>query len=123
MSQQKSIAILGASNKSDRYSHRLLSILKAKGYQIFPIHPAISEIDGIKAFPNIESLPTKPDILTLYVSEERSTQLAQSIIDSGVSEIIFNPGAENPPLMQKLLARGKNAYEACSIVMSSTGQL
>jgi hypothetical protein len=36
--------------------------------------------------------------------------------------VIFNPGTENPALMQQLAADGMEVEEACTLVMLHTGQ-
>jgi predicted CoA-binding protein len=117
------VAILGASNNSDRYSHMLLGRLRAKGHEVFPINPALKDIDGAAVYPNIEALPKGIDVLSVYMNAQRSDALAESLLASGIPKVIFNPGAENPDLQKRLEAKGIAVLEACSLVLSGIDQI
>lgn len=40
--EQMNVAVLGASNKPERYSYQAVKLLAEKGHLVFPVHPAIS---------------------------------------------------------------------------------
>ncbi len=44
------------------------------------------------------------------------------LLDGGMRRVIFNPGAENPELAERLRQHGKEVLEACTLVLLSTGQ-
>ena len=65
------VAVIGASDNKKKFGNIVLNKLKDNGYTVYPINPRLTEIDGIKCYPNIESLPetvkaavfiTKPEI-------------------------------------------------------------
>jgi predicted CoA-binding protein len=119
----ESVAILGASDKPDRYSNMLLKRLKAKGHPVYPINPALKTIDGIPVSRSLADLPPGVRILSVYMNAQRSGEIADAILASGIPRVIFNPGAENPALAERLAAAGVEVEEACSLVLSGTGQL
>lgn len=47
-SKKERVAILGASDKPDRYSNKALHLLREHGHEDIPVHPAIPEIEGKK---------------------------------------------------------------------------
>jgi CoA binding domain len=49
----KTVAILGASPKPDRYAYKALELLHEYGHRTLPINPAFKEILGEKCYPTI----------------------------------------------------------------------
>jgi uncharacterized protein len=119
----RKVAILGASDKEDRYSHMLLRRLRAKGHEVYPVNPFLSAIDGIPVYKDIASLPPGVDVLSVYMNARRSQVLAEGILASGIPKVVFNPGAENGELQARLEAKGMLAMQACSLVLLGMDQL
>ena len=115
-------AILGASNKPERYSHQAVVLLAQKGHAVFPINPALAEIDGHRVFKRLADVPAPLHTVTLYVSPSLSTGMADAILAVHPERVIFNPGAENPELEAKLAAAGIKVARACTLVLLRTGQ-
>jgi predicted CoA-binding protein len=116
------VAVLGASNKPERYSFQAVKLLAEKGHAVFPVHPTLTAIDGIPVFKVLADIPVPLHTLTVYVGPERSTVLAAAILAAHPQRTIFNPGAENPALAQQLLAAGIEVENACTLVLLRTGQ-
>ncbi|HRX06926.1 MAG TPA: CoA-binding protein, partial [Kiritimatiellia bacterium] len=55
------VAILGASNKPERYSNQAVRLLAEKGHAVFPVHPALAEIDGHRVFKSLADIPEPVD--------------------------------------------------------------
>lgn len=116
------VAILGASNKPDRYSFKALRMLREKGHTPFPVHPALSTVDGIPVWSSLRAIPEPIDTVTVYLSARNQEAIANDLLDGGMRRVIFNPGAENPELAERLRQHGKEVLEACTLVLLSTGQ-
>jgi len=116
------VAILGASNKPDRYSYKALRMLREKGHTPFPAHPALSMVDGIPVWSSLRAIPEPIDTVTVYLSARNQEAIANDLLDGGMRRVIFNPGAENPELAERLRQHGKEVLEACTLVLLSTGQ-
>ena len=116
------VAVLGASKKTERYSYKAVKLLQEKGHTAFPVHPAIDEIDGTRVYKNLSNIPEPIDTVTVYLSPQNSNKTAEDILNSGARRVIFNPGSENPELIEILSKRGFEIVEACTLVMLKTGQ-
>ena len=116
------VVVLGASNKPARYSYQAVKLLAEKGHVVFPVHPTISEIDGIPVFKRLTDIPAPIHTITVYLAPERSTALADEILFVCPKRVIFNPGAENPSLAQRLQNKGVEVLNACTLVMLKTNQ-
>jgi predicted CoA-binding protein len=116
------VAVLGASNKPARYSNQAVLLLSEKGHTVFPVHPALAEIDGHLVFKRLSDIPVPVDTVTMYVSPAHSTGLANEILGAHPRRAIFNPGTENPELEAKLAEGGIDVLHACTLVMLRTDQ-
>ena len=116
------VAVLGASNKPERYSHQAVVLLAKKGHAVFPIHPALAEIDGQRVFKKLADVPAPLHTVTMYVSPALSGGMAGEILAAKPARVIFNPGTEHPELEEKLAAAGIAVVRACTLVLLRTGQ-
>jgi predicted CoA-binding protein len=123
MTSKNKVAVLGASDKPDRYSFSLIRRLRARGHEVFPINPALTTIDGSPVYRTLGDLPPGIDVLTVYMNAGRSDALAEDILGSGIPRVIFNPGAENDSLANRLREKGIQVEEACSLILSDLDQI
>lgn len=118
----QNVAVIGASDNPEKYAYKAAMMLKLKGHHVFPVHHKIKTIEDMNVYPSIKEVPEPVHTVTLYVSSEVSSRLADEIIAKKPARIIFNPGAENPDLEKKAQDKGIKTLNACTLVMLSTGQ-
>jgi uncharacterized protein len=116
------VAVLGASSDPNRYAYLAQTRLNAAGHRVIGVNPSLPSVDGIEMVAEVTELPPSVHTLTVYVSSKRSAAMAEAIASYGFSRVIFNPGAENPELAQRLRKTGISVLEACTLVMLSTGE-
>ncbi|MGC8608577.1 MAG: CoA-binding protein [Thermoplasmata archaeon] len=75
LKNSKNIAIVGLSAESSRDSYRVAEYLLHQGYRIFPINPKIKEWNGIKAYPDLESIDEDAtiDVVDIFRKPESVT--------------------------------------------------
>ena len=117
----KSVVVLGASQKPDRYAFMAMERLKKHGYKAIPVNPAVTEVLGEHCYPSIRDVPGPIDTVTMYLSEAHSTPLIGDIIAAAPRRIIFNPGAENGMLAEAADAAGIRVIHGCTLVMLQAG--
>lgn len=118
----KTVVVIGATPKTDRYAWRAMRMLREHGYRVVPVNPAFAEVDGERCYPTIAGVPGAIDTVTMYVGAARSEAMIEEIVQAKPRRIIFNPGAENPMLMAAASALGIEVVEGCTLVMLTTGQ-
>jgi uncharacterized protein len=116
------VAVIGASDKTDRYSYMALKLLQEKGHTVYPVHQRIKEIEGMPVFASIKDITDPIDTVTMYVAADVSDKLASDILACKPKRIIFNPGAENHNLSSAAHAKGIKTLDACTLVMLRMGQ-
>ncbi len=117
------IAILGMSNKTDRYSYLAAQRLLKAGYkEIWGVHPKLTSIEDlskVKMVASIDELPRNVHTLTLYIGAARLTPMIEKILQLKPKRIIMNPGTENQELTDKAREAGIETMEACTLVLLS----
>ena len=124
MSQPKTerVVIIGASDNPERYSHKALLLLRQHGHEVVPVHPKLSEIEGVPVVADLSAILGPVDTVTLYVGPTISLTLKDKLIALKPRRVIFNPGTENAPLQATLTSAGIACEEACTLVLLHTGQ-
>lgn len=117
-----SVAVLGASTKEDRYSFKAVHQLKEGGYNPIPVHPAAHTVDGITGVASLSDIDQQLDTITVYVNAKISDNEYDNIMNLKPRRVIFNPGAENKELAEKLRQAGIEVFESCTLVMLATDQ-
>jgi acetate---CoA ligase (ADP-forming) len=91
----RSIAVLGASSDPTRIGGRPIAYLKSQGFggAIYPVNPNRSDVQGIKAYPSVESLPETPDVAIIAVPAEIATQAVIDLAARGTkAALMFTAG-------------------------------
>lgn len=116
------VVVLGASPNPERYSHKAVCLLLEHGHEVIPVHPMADKIEGLPVVPKLSQVSGQVDTLTLYLSADTLTALEDDIVNLNPGRVIFNPGTENPALMENLRERGLLVVQACTLVLLRTGQ-
>jgi predicted CoA-binding protein len=114
--ENKKTLVLGASLKSNRYSHIAIQRLVEKNIDVVAIGLKRGVISGVeiqtKEIPIIDI-----HTVTLYLNAKRQQEYYDYIISLKPKRVIFNPGTENEEFY-KILEKNKIYYEiACTLVL------
>jgi uncharacterized protein len=67
LAETRSVAVVGASDKPTRPSYEIYSYLLATGqFQVYPVNPTITEIDGAQVYSRLADLPVTPDMVDVF---------------------------------------------------------
>jgi acetate---CoA ligase (ADP-forming) len=86
----RSVAVIGASADSKKTAGRPVAYLKKLGFtgEIFPVNPKVNEIDGLKCYPDIASLPSVPDVAIVLLGAERAHHAVRDLAQRGCAAAI-----------------------------------
>jgi len=84
---QKKIAVVGISDKRETGSNMAYKKFKQSGYQVYPINPRISSYDGETCYPDLKSIPDKPDAVFILASPKVTDQIVQECAELGVKHV------------------------------------
>lgn len=109
------VAVIGASSNRRKYGNRALRAFLQQGYEVIPINPHESQIEGLPTYATVLDVPGPIDMATVYVPPDIGLTVIEQVAQKGIREVWLNPGAESPELAAKARALGLEPIEACSI--------
>jgi len=121
MERRQLTLVLGASEKTERYSNKAIRMLREYGYPVVAIglrKGQVLDVPIMKEPPKDLSV----DTVTLYLNPQNQLPHYQYLLSLNPRRIIFNPGTENPALIELANQKGIETLEACTLVLLSTGQ-
>jgi len=84
---QKVIAVVGVSDKRDTGANRNYKTFKGHGYQVYAVNPRISAFDGATCYPDLKSIPEKPDAVFMLTSPKVTEQVVKQCVDLGIKHV------------------------------------
>ncbi len=84
---QKKIAIVGVSDRRETGCNESYRRFKKAGYTVYGINPRIQTFDGDPCYPNLKSLPEKPDGVFILAKPAVTEQIVQECVDLGVNRV------------------------------------
>lgn len=103
----KAIALVGHSPKPQRPSYQIAQFLRRVGYQVYPIHPAVKEIDGQPCYASLAELPAPVDLVNVFRRAEFLPGIVQEAIEIKAPTVwaqldVIHPEAETLATAAKL---------------------
>ena len=110
----KTIASVGLSSNRAKESYGIVEYLKGQGYRIIPVNPTATEILGEKAYPDLESVPEKIDVVQVFRKREDVPPVVDSAIQVGAKVVWMQEGIVNEEAAEKARAAGLQVVmDAC----------
>ncbi len=116
MTSKPTVAIIGASADRSKYGNKSVRAHLAAGYEVFPVNPKAEQIEGLKVYRRVEDIPVALDRVSMYVPPQVGRTLLEEIARKGCGEVYFNPGSDDPELVEAAQQLGLKAVPRCSIV-------
>jgi len=87
--QVKRIALVGASAKPERPSHRVMQFLLDEGYEVIPINPGLAgqKLLGQTVYTSLADLPTSVDMADIFRDAASLPEVTQDVVDAGIPAI------------------------------------
>lgn len=96
----KSIAVVGFSRSGKKFGNMAGKELISRGYEIYPVHPTATEIDGIICYPNLRSLEGKADALLVSIPAAKVSAVLEEAAQTGLKKIWLQQGSWSREVQQ-----------------------
>ena len=75
----KTIALVGASAKPDRPSHKVMAFLQSKGFRVIPVNPGLAgqELLGEPVFADLAAIDDHVDMVDIFRNSEAVPQITE----------------------------------------------
>lgn len=84
---QKTIAVVGVSDKRDTGCNLSYKKFKENGYKVYAVNPRLSTYDGQPCYADLKAIPEKVDAVFILASPKVTEQIVQQCVDLGVKHV------------------------------------
>ena len=80
----RTIAVVGASPRRERPSHRVMAYLQRRGYRTIPVNPNAADgaINGERCYASLAEVPEAIDMVDVF----RRTEVAGGVVDEAIAK-------------------------------------
>jgi predicted CoA-binding protein len=84
---QKKIAVVGVSDKRETGCNLAYRKFKENGYTVSAVNPRLESFEGDPCYPDLQSVPEKPDAVFILTNPKISEQIVQQCVDLGIDRV------------------------------------
>ena len=81
------IAVAGVSRTGASAANPVFRKLRAGGYDVFPVNPSAPEVEGVRCYPNLASIPGRLDGVVVATHPDTSATVVQQAVELGVRRV------------------------------------
>jgi predicted CoA-binding protein len=86
----KHIAVAGVSRDKKQPANAIYRRLVSSGFQVTPVNPRAPEVEGVKSYPDLISLPGPVDGVVVASPPAASAQLVRECAERGIRQVWFH---------------------------------
>ncbi len=111
------VAIIGASADRSKFGNKAVRAYAARGDTVYPVHPRETAIEGLTAYRSVLDLPVDHvDLISIYLPPTTTLSLLDEVAKVSADQVLLNPGAESPEVLERAQQLKLPVMVACSIV-------
>jgi predicted CoA-binding protein len=88
--QGRRIAVAGVSRQTNQAANAVFRKLRGSGYEVFPINPNASEVEGVACYRDLAAIPAQLDGVVIATSPAVSADVVRQCSDHGVRRVWFH---------------------------------
>lgn len=112
----KTVVVIGASNDRTKFGNKAVRAYQQEGYTVYPVNLKDAQVEGFPAYKSIRDVPTRPDVVSVYLPPIATFKALHDIAAKGCDELWLNPGTESDEVLEEAARLNLKVIQACSIV-------
>ena len=123
---QRHIAVVGVSDVKGSFAKTVYRELRSHGYDVVPVNPTATSVDGDRCFPDIASVPGVIDGALVMVNRDISASVVSDCAARGIRRVwlfkgVGGPGAVSDDAVRIAREHGMSLVEgACPLMFLET---
>ncbi len=111
---QKSIAVVGVSDKRETGCNLSYRKFKQAGYTVYAVNPRLATFEGDPCYPDLRSIPQKPDAVFVLTNPQVALQIVQQCVDLGIPRVWMHcMMGTRPGLAANMTSVSPDAVQLC----------
>jgi uncharacterized protein len=111
---QKKIAVVGVSDKRETGCNLSYQKFKGAGYTVYAVNPRLSTYAGAPCYPDLKSIPEKPEAVFILANPKVTEQIVQQCVDLGIKHVWMHcMMGTKPGLAASMTSVSEKAVQMC----------
>jgi predicted CoA-binding protein len=98
---QRRIAVVGVSRKREDAANLNYRKFKSAGYKVFAVNPNTDTFDGDPCYPDLKSLPEKPDGVFIVTNPANTEKVVRECVELGIKRVWMHCALGSRPRIAK----------------------
>ncbi|RCW41860.1 MULTISPECIES: CoA-binding protein [unclassified Halanaerobium] len=111
--EMKNWAVVGATDKKNCFGYMIVKELQKHNYNVYPVNPNHEEIDGIKCYPDLDSINENIDVVDMVVNPKIGIKIMENVKDNNIKYVWLQPGARSDEIREYAAENDINLVEDC----------
>ena len=98
---QKVWSVIGVTPNQQKFGYKIWKKLRQRNYEVYPINPKYTDVEGEKCYSTLKELPKKPDVVNFVVSPKVSLETLDIAKELGIKYLWFQPGTADEEVINR----------------------
>lgn len=111
---QKKIAVVGVSDKRETGCNLAYRRFRDAGYTVYSVNPRLTTFDGSPCYPDLKSIPGKPDAVFILANPKVTKQIVQQCVELSIKRVWMHcMMGTKPGLAASMTSVSQDAVRMC----------
>ena len=111
------LALIGMSRSNTKFGNFAYRALVSKGYRVYPIHPSVGSIRGVRCYSHFSDLPERVEAALVVVPPAQAIGVVREAASAGIRRIWLQQGSESPEVLEVCREVGVDVISGECILM------
>jgi hypothetical protein len=114
---QPALALMGMSRSGKKFGNFAYRELVSKGYRVYPIHPDVKAIHGVRCYSDFEDLPERIGGALVVLPPAKALSAIRKAAAAGIRRVWLQQGSESPDVIKACQELGIDAISGECLLM------